>query len=118
MGICCEVQTHIPEFLAVPPVDLCVIIANAMENATRACSLIPSIDKPVIVVKANTQNDKLFLEVSNPYFGDVTIDHEMPIAKGDRIGIGTKSIVMTVEKYQGLWEFKTKDQMFFMHVVL
>lgn len=118
LGISCEVHTHIPEFISIPPVDLCVIIANAMENATRACSMVTHLSKPIIVIKASTQNDKLFLEISNPYEGDVIIDGEMPVTSGDRIGIGTKSIVMAVEKYQGLWEFKTLDQVFYMHVVL
>jgi len=118
MGIPCEVQTKIPESIAIQPVDLCVIIANAMENATRACTMIPEINKPMIAIKAYTQKDKLFLEIANPYHGEITIENDMPIAMGKRTGIGTKSIVMTVEKYHGLWEFKAKDQMFFMHVIL
>lgn len=117
-GISCSVKTVVPNDLSVPPVDLCVIIANAMENATNACSVIPSEEQPAISVNAYSKMGKLFLEITNPYSGEIIMENEMPVTNNNGRGVGTKSIVMTVEKLGGIWSFKAKDGMFVMQVVL
>lgn len=118
VGISCTVRTIVPNNISVPPVDLCVIIANAMENSIHACSAITGAEKPVITVNAYEKNERLFLEITNPYYGEIKMENEMPVTDNNGHGFGTKSIVMTVEKYNGIWSFKTKAGMFLMHVIL
>ena len=111
-------KTVVPNDLSVPPVDLCVIIANEMENATHTCLVIPSAEKPIIKVNAYTKMGRLFLEITNPYYGEVKMENEIPVTNNNGHGVGTKSIVMTVEKFGGIWSFKAKDGIFVIQVVL
>ncbi len=117
-GIDCVVKAIVPNDISVPSIDLCVIIANAMENATNACLAIPNTKQPIITVNAYTKKERLFLEITNPYYGEIKMENEIPVTDTVGHGVGTKSIVMTAEKYGGIWSFEAKDGKFFMHVVL
>ena len=117
-GINCDIKTVVPNDLSIPPVDLCVIIANAVENATNACLAIGGFEQPTITINAYTKRGKLFLEITNPYDGEIKMENEIPVTDNNGHGVGTKSIVMTVEKYGGIWSFEAKNGIFVLHIVL
>ena len=117
-GIFCDVKAAVPSGITVLPVDLCVILANSLENAIHACSDVPDKARRIILINAHTKNDLLFLEITNPFHREIKIVNNLPVTEKKGHGFGTKSIVMTTEKYNGLWSFETKDSMFYMRVVL
>lgn len=55
----------------------------------------------------------LVLEVANTYDGDVQLDEQgMPVAREQGHGIGTRSIMVFVDKYDGVLNYKAGKSMF------
>lgn len=76
--------------------DLCVILANAMDNAITAC-ITESIKQPEISVVICRRRQFLLLEVAN------TIS---AVCRTVEYGTGLKNIRHTVEKYEGTMEIE------------
>lgn len=118
-GITCKVEAAaVQNDLSIPPVDLCVIIANAMENAIYACSSLPDAGKSYITINAHSKNDLFFFEIMNPYHGEIRFEDGIPVTDAIEHGVGTRSIVMATEKHNGLWSFNAENGKFTMRVAL
>ena len=114
------VETHIdlPETNAVSDMDLCVIFANAIENATNACKHIASADDRTIKIICKTKNGKLFIQISNSYEGTVIFVDDFPISTEENHGLGTKSIAAVAQKYGGVYSFTSDDEIFKTSIIL
>lgn len=114
------VETHIdlPEKNAVSDMDLCVIFANAIENAVNACKRIPSATDRTIKIVCKTKNDKLFIQITNSYQGTVTFVDDMPVSTEENHGFGTKSIAAVAHKYDGVYSFTAEDGVFKTSIIL
>jgi plasmid stabilization system protein ParE len=88
-----ETQLDLPEKTAVSDMDLCVIFANALENAVNAYRRIPIAFDRTIKIVCKTKSDKLFIQITNSYEGTVMFDDNMPVSTKKNHGFGTKSIV-------------------------
>jgi hypothetical protein len=96
-GIAFEVQADIPDSCGIDRFDLSVFFGNALENALEACRRIdrssPLYTKRYIYVNARFEDSCLVVLISNscPDMGMVR-GINFPSVKGDRRGIGLKSI--------------------------
>jgi len=100
----------------IPAADLCIILANAMDNAIHACENIENVDNRFISIAARQQKDKLFLKIENPFSGTVEFKDDLPKTDVEGHGIGVKSISIIVKKHDGLFSFIAKDGIFTMMV--
>jgi len=99
-GVTMDIRADIPERLDLPDADLCVIISNALENAIKAAEAVN--DRPrVIAFHCHTKNGQLFLEIANPFAGEVHV--EDGVVRTDQSNDGlARSIALIVEKHAGL----------------
>ncbi len=97
--------------------DICIILANALDNAVEACKKCPERGK--ITVAAQIRQGYWTMTMRNP---TVSADSEgiMKTSKEDERnhGFGLLSIEQTVKKYDGTMAVSIKDGMFEMSVVL
>lgn len=110
--IAVETRIDLPEKNAVADMDLCVIFANAIENAVNACKLIPSAMDKNIKIICKRKNDKLFIQISNTFEGNVAFVNDMPVSMEENHGLGTKSIAAMAAKYNGVYSFTAEDGVF------
>jgi hypothetical protein len=97
-----ETKIDLPEENAVSDMDLCVIFANAIENAVHACQRISCVEDRILKIVCQAKSDKLFIQITNSYAGTVRFVDDMPVSNEENHGLGTKSIAAVVQKYDGL----------------
>ncbi len=113
-----ESQVYIPPNCAVSDMDLCIILANAIENAINASINIADIRNRRINISCKTANDKLLIQVVNNYSEEVKFTEDLPVSADENHGFGTKSIAAAVQKYQGLCSFTAKNGVFKVRIIL
>jgi len=113
-----ESQVYIPKECEVSDMDLCIILSNAIENAINACMNIKDTNNRRINISCKSKNDKLLIQVSNNFMGEVIFLEDMPISAEENHGFGTKSIAATVQKYNGLCSFSVGSGVFKARVIL
>ena len=99
--------------------DLCIIMANAIDNAIEACAKDESDEIKIIEAEANFKQGYFFFKISNPMFEDVKIDgKKLMTSKNDkeRHGFGVANIMRTVEKYEGTTEIITENNTFVLDI--
>ena len=117
-NIMIESEVYIPKNCEVSDMDLCIILANATENAINASMNIKDIKDRKINISCKSKNDKLFIQITNNFIGEVAFAADMPISAEEKHGFGTKSIAATVQKYSGLYSFTAEEGVFKMRVIL
>lgn len=117
-GITVHSQVAIPKACEIADMDLCVILANALENAINGCENIQDVKDRIINISCKPKYDKLFIQVTNSFTGEVTFENDLPVTDKENHGFGTKSIAATVQKYNGIYSFTVEDGVFKMNAVL
>lgn len=97
-------------------VDLCIIMANAIDNAIEACGKDTSEKQKEINVNASFQQGYFFFTITNPIYEAVEIKNNNTIAttKSDKEhhGFGVANILRTVKKYDGEAELSSDNKQF------
>jgi|GEM_PF-1773671 len=112
------VDAVIPSSIHVSTTDLCVILANGIDNAIYACEKISDRIKKKVTLSCHIKNDKVFIQIINPYDGDIEFREDLPISHKDGHGMGIMSIVNIAKKYQGIYSFVANDKMFILSVII
>lgn len=100
-----EIKTHIeldiPHNIAVDSLELSMVISNLLENAIHACQRLSSCkEKQIHFVCCNV--GRLLLEMENTCMEDTTLGEDgYPMTDEAGHGIGTKSVITFVKKYDG-----------------
>jgi len=113
-----ETQIDLPEKNAVSDMDLCVIFANALENAINACKTINSANDRIIKIVSKINHNKLYLQITNSFDGTIMFVDDMPISTDENHGLGTKSIAAVAQKYGGMYSFTVEDRVFKAIIIL
>lgn len=110
------VSADIPETLEDDrTLDLCILLANAMENAVTAAA---ETAKPWVELSCGTVGEKLVVLVSNSCGERVEFENSIPKSHRAGHGFGTYSIAMLAEKHGGTADFSCRDGIFTMRAVL
>ncbi len=118
-GIDYEIHLVLGRELTVSSVDLCVLLANALENALHECTWLLQQDiSPKICINGYEKNGRIFIQVSNTCRQNISFRDGMPVTYAEGHGIGTRSICSVVNKYDGMYSFSVKDAIFVLRVVL
>ena len=105
-GILSEVTLCLPKSCRVDDFDLCVIFANALDNAIRACQVIEGAKS--IRISGERQGDFYMLAFEN-----TCSDEPLPPA-----GTGLSNIKSMAEKYHGAMLAEKVDRHFCLNVLL
>ena len=99
--------------------DLCIILANTLENAINACRETET-EKQITVKLELTQNHRLTLSVENTCPAPVEFSvNGLPIAPlREGHGLGLRSVQTVTDKYGGLLQCGWKEQRFHIQVIL
>lgn len=112
-------DVRIPADLPYGEMDLCIILANTLENAINACREIET-EKQITVKLELTQNHRLTLSVENTCPAPVEFGvNGLPIAPlREGHGLGLRSVQTVTDKYGGLLQCGWKEQRFHIQVIL
>lgn len=106
-GIAISHRVCLPQDLMVDDIDLCIVIANAMDNAIRACTQEPEENRRIHIA-AKIKHQFLLIEVTNPCQTAAPVRH----------GTGLKNIARIAGKYHGAVEIEQSDSHFRLSVLL
>ncbi|WP_461205862.1 sensor histidine kinase [Clostridium sp. DL1XJH146] len=113
-----EINTIVPKVIPMNSTDICVILANGIENAINACSNVENENDRNIRVDCRFKNKKLVLEICNTFSGEIEFEEDIPITREQNHGFGVKSIIAMVKEYQGFYSFSQESGIFTMRVIL
>lgn len=108
-----EVNADITDELPFEQVDICALLANAIDNAVEACLKLPHGSRR-IELRLRAQKGMFAVSASNPMPEDVSLDETGSLpktSKKDRKGhgYGLKSIREIVTRYHGSMEVKAEN---------
>ena len=115
-----------PQGLEIHSYDIGVILGNAMDNAIEACRKLKAKEPEAgtfIRLSSLQKGNLLILKVENSFDGRLVRrrHEEFPITdKEDKKshGLGLANIKSTAEKYQGTMDFRVKDRVFILSVMI
>ena len=103
------------------PVDLYTLFGNALDNAIEAVRKLESKEKRVIDIVLYERQSFLMLQIVNPMCGEVKFEDGLPLttkAKNGYHGYGMKSMLHTIQKYEGHLTTEVKNGCFYFNVML
>lgn len=118
----CKVTENIclPDELPFERTDLCILLANTIENAVNACAEFLEKDRYIRLSAEFQEDKKLAIAVDNPCAGEVHFDREgfpdVPQREGH--GIGLKSVRRIADKYRGFFQCECENGEFRFRAVL
>lgn len=108
LGIHAECQLHLPAPCTIDAVDLCIILANALDNAICACQKLNDSAEKWIAISGAKQGDFLLIEIENSCGSQQSF----------HCGTGLSNIKSVTEAYQGSMDITCKDHIFSLSVLL
>ena len=111
LGVQLKINTILPKDIPLSDTELCSVISNGLENALRAASQ-PKLPNKWVEFSCNVKQNKIFIQIQNPYTGQVAIRDGLPISKRDGHGYGCYSIQTIAQRNGGLCSFEAKDGLF------
>lgn len=93
---------------SVEDMDLCIILANVIDNAVQACMKEADIRPEISIILRQRHKFLIFEAVNTCTMRPCTLKY----------GTGLKNIARTVEKYEGTMEIETNDQCFRLTILL
>lgn len=110
-----------PAKLPFAEADVCIVLANAVENAINACAKLPPEERYINISAECVDNRRLFVSVKNPCADAPEFDENgLPVVDGrsEEHGIGLRSVNRIAEKYNGFVRCKLEKGEFVYHAVL
>lgn len=109
----------LPSHIEVNTDDMVIILGNLLDNAIEACEKLDA-DK-YIDIHMKYENGFIFLNIKNSFNNilNKTGDEFITMKKDKNLhGIGIKSVKKTIETYNGLIDFSSKDNEFSVDIIL
>lgn len=101
--------------------DVCIVLANAVENAINACAKLPREERYINISMECVDNRRLFVSVKNPCADVPEFDENgLPVVDGrsEEHGIGLRSVNRIAEKYNGFLRCKLEKGEFVFQAAL
>ena len=111
LGVQMKINTMLPTDIPLSDTELCSVISNGLENALRAASQ-PELPNKWVSFSCNVKQNKLFIQIQNPYTGQVVIRDGLPVSAREGHGYGCYSIQTITQRNGGLCSFDAKNGLF------
>lgn len=113
-----NMEVDVPADLPYDEVDLCVVLANTLENAIDASRGVP--EGEIHVKLELTENHRLLLSMENSCLEEPNFDAQgLPYhPRGEGHGLGLRSVWGVTEKYGGLFRCQWENGRFLLRIVL
>ncbi len=111
------IDARLPNELAISDTDLCSLISNGLENALHGVEGLPAGERQISLYCGVRQN-KLLIEIRNPYAGEITMQGGIPVSSREGHGYGCRSIQAIAQRSGGLCVFSAQNGEFRMQVML
>lgn len=111
IGVRLEIKAILPKNIPLTDTELCSVISNGLENALQAVSH-PDVPDKWVEFYCEVKQNKLFIQMKNPYAGQVVIRDELPVSDQEGHGYGCYSIQTITQRNGGLCSFEAKDGLF------
>lgn len=101
--------------------DVCMVIANSVENAINACNKLPGEQRYINISVECVNNRRLLISVINPCPDTLEFNaNGLPVVDehSEEHGIGLRSVNRIAEKYNGFLQCKLENGEFVMHAAL
>lgn len=111
----------LPEMLPFEENDVCLVLANAIENAINACFELPEEKRYINISAVYEDGHRLLVSVNNPCSRSFEFDENgLPVTgeHSDEHGIGLHSVKRIVEKYNGFMRCVLEDGEFVFQAAL
>lgn len=115
-----DAEIRVPPELPYSEMDICVALANALENAIHACQELEEPERHIRLKLELTDNRRLLLSMDNPCPSPVLFGTDgLPSAhRQEGHGLGLRSIQSMVRRYSGLFRCWWESGRFFLRIVL
>ncbi|GAA0738488.1 sensor histidine kinase [Clostridium oceanicum] len=117
-----ECDFIMPKETLLAPIDTCVILSNALDNAIESCTRIVNSNIPKsILVKSYIRDMYLIIEISNTTIDKLQYNKNKIISKkSDKAnhGIGICNIKSTVKKYNGVVDILEEKNKFTINIMI
>lgn len=120
-GCAVTAQINLPETIPFDEMDVCMVLANALENAVHACCMLSKEQDRYIQMKVELRDaHKLIISIKNPVELLPVFDEDgIPVSTGSQEhGIGLKSIRAITDKYNGFFRCKCDEMVFGFYAAL
>lgn len=111
----------LPEMIPFEENDVCLVLANAIDNAINACSELPGEKRYINISAEYDGSHRLLVSVENPCSNTPKFDENgLPVSDkhSDEHGIGLRSVKHIVEKYNGFLRCMPENGEFVFQAVL
>ncbi len=109
----------LPEKFPFKESDICAMLGNLLENSLKAVKDLPEFRREIKVAVLINNDTVMIVHITNPYKGNIFLDeNDLPIIKGDNHGIGLRSVLNTVEHYNGYMSINTKNNIFEVSIMI
>ena len=107
-----EVSFVLPEKLTIDVTDFTAMLANALDNAIRACTKVSEPLNRRLTITARSRT-LFILEIANTFEGTVLFDENgLPTSDQPGHGVGTRSIAAFAEKSGAMLSYSVSDNWF------
>ena len=117
IGARLKVEADVPALLTVSDTELCALLSNGLENALNAAGRQEG-PRRWVELYCGVRQDKLLIEVRNPYAGQILFRDGLPTADQPNHGQGCRSIRTIAQTHQGICEFSAESGIFTLRVAL
>lgn len=121
LGISVEIDIVLPSNLPINEDDLVVIVGNLLDNAMDGTGMMEKAIDRFVQIDFSYEKGSVWLCVKNAYNGCLQRrGKSFFTSKKDKTmhGLGLQNVREIVEKYNGLLEFSTEDNLFVVDIVL
>lgn len=117
LGVTLTTNALLPKNIPLSDTELCSMVSNGLENALLAASQ-PELSDKWVEFYCEAKQNKLLIQIQNPYVGQVVMENGLPVSTRDGHGYGCHSIQAIVQRNGGLCSFEAKNGLFTLRLVL
>ena len=109
-----EVRGRFPEDCAIDAYDLCTIFSNVLSNALEAAI---ETDEKLVTVECRYTDKNIIVVVTNSFINDGNETIKTRKDDLDYHGYGLENTKDSVDKYHGVFDIETKDNLFILKIL-
>lgn len=118
-GIALDTGYQSVQSIAVSPIDLAILLGNALDNAIEAIRRLPEGTERIIRLNVKVHNDQLLISIKNPVAEAVDVNNPVSSKRGDgNMGFGILSMKSIAAKYGGQVILNCADGIFETHILM